>query len=214
MTTACIAVSTAGPEPERSRDRTKSDCTFLFWCGDPASRRARTSPRPAWPSRTSPRRCSTLGRARAGLPHQAGISLAEIRASPDRYSERVLLHEIGEGFLGQTGDGVTTGPDSSLGFRKLYRYPSVKASPNGPYVYEAYDLDTDPDELRNWADDVRPVEGAQRTRAQPGRSARSTGPSDELIRLGSLRALADGRIAVVIRRSDSAIGPPRDKSET
>ena len=94
-----------------------------------------------------------LGRARAGLPQQAGISLAEISASPDRYSERVLLHEIGEGFLGQTGDGVTTGPDSSLGFRKLYRYPSVKASPNGPYVYEAYDLDTDPNEFRNWADE-------------------------------------------------------------
>jgi arylsulfatase A-like enzyme len=91
--------------------------------------------------------------ARAGLPNQGGISLAEICARPDRHSDRVLLHEIGEGFLGQTGDGVTTGPEHSLGFRKLYRYPSVKTSPIGPYVYEAYDLDTDPDEFRNWANE-------------------------------------------------------------
>ena len=69
------------------------------------------------------------------------------------HRQRVLLHEIGEGFEDQTGNGITTGPDHQLGFRKLYRYPSVRSQPGGPYTYEAYDLDDDPDELENWADD-------------------------------------------------------------
>jgi hypothetical protein len=63
----------------------------------------------------------------------------------------MLLHEVGEGFYDQTGDGITTGPQNSRGFRKLYRYPSVRKNPSGPFVYEAYDMDTDVNEFSNWA---------------------------------------------------------------
>jgi N-acetylglucosamine-6-sulfatase len=93
-----------------------------------------------------------LGGAKAGLPHQGGISLVDVCANPAAYSQRTLLHEIGNGFVAlETGDGITTGPDNSAGFRKLYRYPSIRKNPNGPFIYEAYDLDTDENELSNWA---------------------------------------------------------------
>jgi len=37
----------------------------------------------------------------------------------------------------------------------------VRTAPDGPFLhYEAYDLDTDPDELENWADD--PARRAER----------------------------------------------------
>jgi N-acetylglucosamine-6-sulfatase len=101
-----------------------------------------------------------VGGATAGLPNQDGISLVAVQTKPSAYKERVLLHEIGQGFENQTGDGITTGPHSSRGFRKLYRYPSVRVSPNGPYVYEAYDLDTDPNEFSSWAND--PARRAER----------------------------------------------------
>ena len=91
--------------------------------------------------------------AKAGLPHQTGISLSELCAHPSRHTQRILLHEIGEGFEKQTGDGITTGPQSARGFRKLYRYPSIRHQPQGPFIYEAYDLDTDPNELSSWAND-------------------------------------------------------------
>ena len=91
-------------------------------------------------------------KATAGLPNQAGISLRDIAANPAGYSQRELLHEIGNGYYG-TGNGITTGFGHTLGHRKLYRYPSVRVAPAGPFTYEAYDLDTDPDELANWADD-------------------------------------------------------------
>jgi hypothetical protein len=94
-----------------------------------------------------------LGGAEAGLPHQAGLSLATIAAAPSEHASRVLLHAIGQGFEGMTGDGITTGPDHPLGFRKLYRYPAKGAAPDGVFTYEAYDLDEDPDEHANWADD-------------------------------------------------------------
>ena len=90
--------------------------------------------------------------ATAGLPNQTGVSLVDIADSPGTYADRVLLHEIGQGFGTVTGDGLTTGPDHATGFRKLFRYPSVRSGSADPYVYEAYDLDTDPDELENWAD--------------------------------------------------------------
>ena len=94
-----------------------------------------------------------LGGAEAGLPHQAGVSLAAIAASPDDNASRILLHAIAQGFDTASGDGITTGPDHPLGFRKLYRYPSHETAPGGPFTYEAYDLDDDPDEHANWADD-------------------------------------------------------------
>src|SRR5262249_32750522 len=89
----------------------------------------------------------------AGLPHQEGVPLTEMLQDPDKHKQRVLLHEVGQGFENQTGNGITTGPDNSEGFRKLYRYPSVTVAPNGPFTYEAYDLDKDPNELSNWAND-------------------------------------------------------------
>ena len=93
-----------------------------------------------------------LGGAEAGLPHQAGVSLAAIAASPDDNASR-SSYAIAQGFDTASGDGITTGPDHPLGFRKLYRYPSLETAPDGPFTYEAYDLDDDPDEHANWADD-------------------------------------------------------------
>jgi N-acetylglucosamine-6-sulfatase len=89
----------------------------------------------------------------AGLPHQAGVSLAAIAEAPAEHASRTLLHAIGQGFDAANGDGITTGPDHPLGFRKLYRYPSKVTAPDGPFTYEAYALDDDPDEHANWADD-------------------------------------------------------------
>ena len=94
-----------------------------------------------------------IGNAKPGLPHQAGVSLVELCANPGAHEQRMLLHEVGEGFENQTGDGITTGPENSKGFRKLYRYPSVRKNPNGPFTYEAYDMDTDVNEFSNWAND-------------------------------------------------------------
>lgn len=93
-----------------------------------------------------------VGHATAGLPHQAGTSLRTLCQSPGDHVDRVLLHEVGAGYE-TTGDGITTGPDSALGFRKLYRYPSVRSNPTGPFTYEAYDMDADPDEHHSWAED-------------------------------------------------------------
>jgi N-acetylglucosamine-6-sulfatase len=92
-----------------------------------------------------------LGDAEPGLPHQAGVSLATIAAAPRNHASRILLHAIGGGFEAASGDGITTGPDHPLGFRKLSRYPAKETAPDGPFTYEAYDLDDDPDEHANWA---------------------------------------------------------------
>ncbi len=90
--------------------------------------------------------------ASAGLPDQAGLSLREVAARPaDRvHTQRVLLHEVGEGFL-STGDGVTTGPEHDVGYVKTYRYPSVRESPEADRVWEMYDLAADPDERQSLA---------------------------------------------------------------
>jgi N-acetylglucosamine-6-sulfatase len=93
-----------------------------------------------------------LGNATPGLPEQAGISLRQLCDDPRAHEDRTLLHEIGNGWA-TSGDGITTGPGGSVGFRKLYRYPSVRQSASGPFSYEAYDLDEDPDEHHNWAED-------------------------------------------------------------
>jgi N-acetylglucosamine-6-sulfatase len=94
-----------------------------------------------------------MGGAEAGLPHQAGVSLADVAAAPAEHADRVLLHAIAQGFNTASGDGITTGPDHPLGFRKLYRYPSKEVARDGPFTYEAYDLDDDPHEHSNWASD-------------------------------------------------------------
>jgi arylsulfatase A-like enzyme len=75
-----------------------------------------------------------------------GVNLYDVVANPGTYTSRQLLHAkdttINFG-TAPAGEGITTAT------RKLYRYPSV----TGPDRLEAYDLDTDPDELDNWAND-------------------------------------------------------------
>jgi arylsulfatase A-like enzyme len=83
----------------------------------------------------------------AGLPPD-GVDLRDVIANPTAYASRHLLHEMDEvEFLGTgpPGNGITTAT------RKLWRFPSKP--PTDPDRYEAYDLDTDPDELQNWAND-------------------------------------------------------------
>lgn len=89
--------------------------------------------------------------ATAGLPHQAGISLRTLVADPGAHRDRVLLHEIGEGFP-VTGDGISTGPDHELGHVKLFRYPSRRVGGDVLSI-EAYDLAADPTEAVNIARD-------------------------------------------------------------
>ena len=64
-----------------------------------------------------------LAGATAGLPDQTGVALTAIASDAEAHRDRALLHEIGPGYFDQTADGVTTGPDHPLGFRKLFRYP-------------------------------------------------------------------------------------------
>jgi N-acetylglucosamine-6-sulfatase len=75
-----------------------------------------------------------------------GIDLRDMIANPSAYTGRQILHSKGPASdFGEApaGDGISTLT------RKLYRYPSV----TGPDRYEAYDLDIDPDEFTNWAND-------------------------------------------------------------
>jgi arylsulfatase A-like enzyme len=81
--------------------------------------------------------------AAAGLPGD-GVDLRDVIANPSAYDDRELLHEKGETVqfgTGPAGNGITTKT------RKLWRFPSE----TGTDRFEAYDLDTDPDELTNWA---------------------------------------------------------------
>lgn len=75
-----------------------------------------------------------------------GVDLAQVIADPASYSSRHLLHgkDVSLTF-GSTpaGEGITTAT------RKLFRYPAATGSDR----FEAYDLDADPDELDNWAND-------------------------------------------------------------
>jgi arylsulfatase A-like enzyme len=75
-----------------------------------------------------------------------GVNLYDVIANPATYASRQLLHakDVTINFgTAPAGEGISTAT------RKLYRYPSV----TGPDRLEAYDLDTDPDELANWAND-------------------------------------------------------------
>jgi hypothetical protein len=55
-------------------------------------------------------------------------------------------HPVSSEDPAEDDDGMAT-------FRKLYRYPSMETAPDGPFTYEAYDLDEDPDEHANWTND-------------------------------------------------------------
>jgi arylsulfatase A-like enzyme len=89
---------------------------------------------------------------------QDGVDLRDIINNPATYTSRQLLHQkagYGDGnpplSPSPPGVGITTPT------RKLWRYVRVHQDGVTPYDptdwYEAYDLDTDPDELNNWAND-------------------------------------------------------------
>jgi arylsulfatase A-like enzyme len=83
--------------------------------------------------------------ASAGLPGD-GVDLRDVIENPEEYEARQLLHEKGvttEFGTGPAGHAITTST------RKLWRFPTEQ----GTDRFEAYDLDTDPDELENWAND-------------------------------------------------------------
>src|SRR2546430_9134756 len=76
-----------------------------------------------------------------------GVSLTQVVGHPSRFDNRQLLYERGstEGYtfpiyLPPLADGIFTRN------RKLVRYRSI------PSIYELYDIDADPNELRNLAD--------------------------------------------------------------
>ena len=78
-----------------------------------------------------------------------GVDLRDMIADPASFSTRQLLHEKGVGLqFGEipAGHGITTKT------RKLYRYVLDGSAPETDR-YEAYDLDTDPNEFINWAND-------------------------------------------------------------
>ena len=83
--------------------------------------------------------------ATAGLTPD-GVDLRDIVANPASYAGRGLLHE----HTAQTNWGAAPAAQGiTTATRKLYRYPSEA----GTDRYQAYDLDTDPHELANWAND-------------------------------------------------------------
>jgi N-acetylglucosamine-6-sulfatase len=75
-----------------------------------------------------------------GLPEPLAVDLRDVAADPAGYGGRGTLHAS---YLDATGEGIITAT------RKLFRYPAMTGSDR----YEAYDLDTDPAEITNWAND-------------------------------------------------------------
>lgn len=78
------------------------------------------------------------------LPHQAGISLVDIAANPSAYASRQLIHR-----RTSQADVIPSANGISSATRKLWRYVGV----TGTDKYEMYDIDTDPDEHINVAND-------------------------------------------------------------
>jgi arylsulfatase A-like enzyme len=76
-----------------------------------------------------------------------GVSLYDVVADPGRFDDRMLLYDRddrddGRQFQAPPADGLFTKT------RKFVRYTS------DPPVYELYDLEQDPDERRNVAEDT------------------------------------------------------------
>ena len=97
--------------------------------------------------------CVALAGATTDLPLD-GSSLTEVIADPQRFDDRQLLYERGsvEGYSFPTADVPPLADGVFTRGRKLVRYRTV------PPVLELYDLDADPDELQNVADDPRYAE--------------------------------------------------------
>ena len=86
---------------------------------------------------------------------QVGLDLRAIVASPADHADRLLLHQWDQTnpFLAGTPgfDCVTTGPDHHTHPNR--KFARLHVDDQGRGEREAYDLDTDPGELRNWADE-------------------------------------------------------------
>ncbi len=109
----------------------------------------RTVPHPVHMSIDLTATCVALGGTTPDLPLD-GVSLTDIVAEPDRYDDRALLYDRDD------RDGFTYAPPGEMPppaegvfarDRKLIRHRK------DPPVYELYDLDADPEELHNVADD-------------------------------------------------------------
>lgn len=82
---------------------------------------------------------------------QDGISLADIAASPGNYTARELLHQGRDLGSPYPESGATEGWDAiSTATRKLVRWTDQTSTDE----FELYDLDTDPEELVNVANDA------------------------------------------------------------
>jgi arylsulfatase A-like enzyme len=78
-----------------------------------------------------------------------GVSLRHVVADPKRFDDRQLLYERGseEGLTFPTAELPPLADGICTRDRKLIRYRSA------PPIYELYDIESDPGELRNVADD-------------------------------------------------------------
>ena len=105
-----------------------------------------TSAEPVSPEIDIAKTILALAGATAALPGD-GVDLRDVQDDPDAHGGRQLLHERG----GSAGNNPN--PHAGLGVstatRKLMRWTGQR----GTDRYEAYDLDTDPGEIMNWAFD-------------------------------------------------------------
>jgi N-acetylglucosamine-6-sulfatase len=83
-----------------------------------------------------------------------GVDLREVQDDPSAHADRYLLHERSGG--GTNNPNPYAGLGVSNATRKLMRWTGQ----TGTDRYEAYDLDTDPNEFENWAHE--PVRRAER----------------------------------------------------
>ena len=93
--------------------------------------------------------CLAIAGAEASVP-QEGVSLHLTAAEPDARAGRVILGSCARRDIPPPlPASAWVVADRGVGLRKLIRYEGV----SGADAYEAYDLDSDPDELHNWANE-------------------------------------------------------------